>query len=226
MGLDPLTLAMLASAASTGASALGNISQGRAQGKENRLARKSQQRKENLIDELLRSIEGGGRFANLFKTDEAAFQKSFVEPAKQRFSSQIAPQIQQQAIASGTQRGSGVDDQLLRAGVDLDQMLNQNFMQFQQQGQNNISNVLSSILGQAPPQPFQAPPTFGQTLGAGASGFLESPGFAELLKGFGGQQQSPVSTSFSQDQRDILNPPAFTSLPATRERNRPGFATT
>ncbi|MEK9713880.1 MAG: hypothetical protein VW258_15050 [Thalassolituus sp.] len=92
-----------------------------------------QQRRQRILDELVRSLTGeGGSFDDLFRLDDEAFQRSFVDPAKQLFRDQIAPEIQQSFIASGQQRGTGLDDQLTRAGVDLDQILNQQFAQMQE----------------------------------------------------------------------------------------------
>lgn len=71
--------------------------------------------KEQLINQLLASLSGEGQFSDLFAMDENAFQKSFVDPAKSMFSNQIAPQIQQSYIASGQQRGTGLDDTLTRS---------------------------------------------------------------------------------------------------------------
>jgi hypothetical protein len=121
-----------------------------------------------LIDQLLSSLGGSGPFSDLFSTDEVAFQKSFVDPAKSLFSNQIAPQIQQEFIASGQQRGTGLEDTLTRAGVDLDQMLNSQFMNFQQQGQNRQLGAIDRILSQ----------------GAGAP--AEQGGFEKFLGGLGG----------------------------------------
>src|SRR5690348_12735518 len=108
---------------------------------------KMQRTQRKLVDQLLSSLDGNGPFADLYKTDENAFQKSFVEPAQSRFRNQIAPQIQQQFIASGQQRGSGLDDALTRAGVDLDSMLNQYLYQSQQDALNRKQSTLNTILG-------------------------------------------------------------------------------
>ena len=82
-----------------------------------------QAKQRELVDQLLGSLQGGGPFSSLFNVDEAGFQRSFVDPMKYKFQSQIAPQIQQQYIESGQQRGTGLDDTLTRAGVDMDQEL-------------------------------------------------------------------------------------------------------
>src|SRR3954471_24933150 len=100
---------LISAAASAGASWLGG--QGSAP-KETKM----QKTQRKLVDQLIASLSGSGPFSDLFNSDESVFQKSFVDPAKSLFNNQIAPQIQQQFIASGQQRGSGLDDQLLRAG--------------------------------------------------------------------------------------------------------------
>ena len=93
---------------------------------------KTQQMQSELLDQLLASIKGQGPYSDLFNMDEKAFQKSYVEPAKQMFSGQIAPQIRESYISRGQAGGTNIEDALTRAGVDLDQMLNQSYMQFQQ----------------------------------------------------------------------------------------------
>lgn len=117
-------------------------------GKQSRQETPIQGIQRETIDQILASLKGQGPYSNLFKMDEGAFQKSFVDPAKQLFSSQIAPQIQQQYISGGQQRSTGLDDTLTRAGVDLNQMLNQQYMNFQQGAMNRQSGALGQILGQ------------------------------------------------------------------------------
>lgn len=142
---------------------------------------KMEKTKRKLVDQLLASLSGQGPYSGLYQTDEAAFQKSFVDPAKSIFSNQIAPQIQQQYIASGQQRGTGLDDQLLRAGVDLDQLLNQNYLQFQNQGRDRMQNTINSILGGGAGAPQG--PTSGQNLMSATGGYLSSPAFSDLVSG-------------------------------------------
>lgn len=151
---------------------------------------KSEKQKQKLIDQLLASLTGDGPYSNLFSFDEDLFKQSFIDPAKSKFKNQIAPQIQQSYIASGQQRGTGLDDQLLRAGVDLDSMLNQYMYQEQQNAQNRSANLLSNILGQ-PGTPYQ--PSGIQNIMSGVGGYLSSPGFANqtanLFKGFGQERK-------------------------------------
>ena len=133
---------------------------------------KTQGQQRKLIDELMSSLFGEGEFSDLFSADEDTFQKSFVDPAKARFKSQTAPQIQQSFISSGQQRGTGLDDTLTRAGVDMDQLLNEQFAGFQQDAQNRRLNAISSILGlgAGPQQPL----SIGDKFAGGVSGYLSS----------------------------------------------------
>ena len=172
--MDPATIA-LASAAITGGSSILGGWLSRGGNKETRI----QKRQRHTIDDLIRSLKGKGPYSDLFNMDEAAFQKSYVEPAKQRFRDQIAPQIQQSYIATGQQRSSGLEDQLLRAGVDLDQILNQQYATMQENVANRKSNAINSILNQNAGAPNQ--PSTGETLGQAASGYLSSDAFANAV---------------------------------------------
>lgn len=172
---------------------------------------KMQRTQRKLIDELLSSLNGNGKYSDLFSTDENAFQKSFVDPAKSMFNNQIAPQIQQQYIASGQQRGTGLDDQLLRAGVDLDQLLNQNYLQFQNQGKDRMSNALNAAVGVGPGAPNSMSNM--DALKQSSAGYLSSPAFSDaisdLMKNNNQQQQvqfanpyaPPPRKGFEQDNR-------------------------
>lgn len=137
---------------------------------------KMQRTQRKLIDSLLSSLNGSGPYAGLFNTDQDAFQRSFVDPAKSMFSNQIAPQIQQQYIASGQQRGTGLDDQLLRAGIDLDQLLNQQMYQFNNDALNRRQSGINAILGSGAGAANQ--PTTGQDVMSGLGGYLSSDQFA------------------------------------------------
>lgn len=159
--------------------------------KESRMQRT--QRK--LVDKLLSSLDGNGPFADLFTTDENAFQKSFVEPAMSRFRNQIAPQIQQQFIAGGQQRGTGLDDTLTRAGVDLDSLLNQYMFQQQEAAKQRASSAIGNVFGV---QGAPAQNTFGQSLGQATAGYFASPAFSEVIKDF---RQTP------QTQSNVFTPP-------------------
>ncbi len=138
---------------------------------------KMQKTQRKLIDQLINSLTGDGPYSDLFNADESTFQKSFVDPAQSLFKNKLAPQIQQQYIASGQQRGTGLEDQLLRAGVDLDSLLNQHLMEFQQGAMNRKQNTINSILGSGSGAPNQTTGT--QDLLGGLSGYLSSQGFAD-----------------------------------------------
>lgn len=169
-------------------------------GKETKL----QKTKRKLIDQLIGSLDGQGPFSDLFSSDEAAFQKSFVEPAQSMFRNKIAPYIQQSYISSGQQRGTGLDDQLLRAGVDLDAMLNSSYMDFQQQGANRKSNILNSILGAGD---GAAPETTGaQDVMSGLSSYLSGSGFADTTSNLFKSPQAKTTATNPAIQRKGFEP--------------------
>lgn len=140
-----------------------------------------QKRQRRLIDKLITSLEGDGPYSDLFNADEGAFQKSFVEPAQAMFRNQIAPQIQQEYIASGQQRGTGLDDQLLRAGVDLDSMLNQQYYNFTQDAMNRKQGTINGILGGG--AGAQNDNSQGQNLMQSVGGYLSSNSFSDAVSG-------------------------------------------
>lgn len=180
--MDPATMSLilggLGAVGSVGGSLLGG----------NQKETRTQKQKRELVDDLIASLKGNGSFNDLFQMDEAAFQKSFVDPAKARFSNQTAPQIQQSFISGGQQRGTGLDDTLTRAGVDMDQLLNEQYGNFQNAALNRQQSAIGQILGADPG--VQDPLSTGEKLGQGVSGFVAGDAFSELLK------------NFSQDNRD------------------------
>jgi len=143
-----------------------------------------QAKQKELVDQLLASLQGEGPYSNLFNVDEASFQKSFVDPMKQKFQSQIAPQIQQSYIASGQQRGTGLDDTLTRAGVDMDQLLNQYYYEQQRDAMNRQASTMGSMLqmGAGAPQT----PTAGQAAMQGLGGYMASDAFGKDIGGLVG----------------------------------------
>lgn len=141
---------------------------------------KMQRTQRKLVDKLISSLTGDGPFSDLFSADENTFQKSFVEPAQSMFRNKIAPQIQQEYIANGQQRGTGLDDTLTRAGVDLDALLNQHMYQFQQDAMNRKQGSINSILGSGSGAAPQA--STGQNLMNSAAGFLSSDSFKDFSK--------------------------------------------
>lgn len=138
---------------------------------------KMQKTQRKLVDRLIGSLNGEGDFGNLFNVNEDMFHKSFIEPAQAKFRNQIAPQIQQQYIANGQQRGTGLDDTLTRAGVDLDSMLSQYLFQAQQNAQSRKQNSINSILGAGTGAPNET--TGIQDVFSGLGGYLSSDNFSD-----------------------------------------------
>lgn len=188
--MDPVSIALaLATAA---ASLGGGYLAGRTPGET-----KNQKKSRNTADELLASIKGEGPYSDLFQTSEDAFKKAYTEPAMSRFRNQVAPQIQQEYIYSGQQRGTGLEDQLLRAGVDMDQLLNEQYMNYIQNAQNRASTGINSIIGMN--AGAQTPASSGQRWGESAAGYFSSPAFKDLVKDSAGyfnqQPQQPKTTA-------------------------------
>ena len=177
--MDPITASLLAAGIGAAGSAAGGYFSGA--GNANKET-KMQRTQRKLVDQLIASLGGDGPFSDLYNFDEDVFNKSFVEPAQAKFRNQIAPQIQQQFIASGQQRGTGLDDTLTRAGVDLDSMLNQYMYQAQNDAQNRKQNTISNILSQGSGAPNT--PTAGQDALSGFGGFLSGETLPNLLKQF------------------------------------------
>ena len=142
---------------------------------------KTQGKQRELVDDLLASLKGNGSYNDLFKGDEATFQKSFVDPAKARFQNQTAPQIRENYAQYGQSNGTGVNDELLRAGVDMDSMLNQHYANFQQGAQNRQAGAMNAILGQGPGAANQ--PSWGQAALQGGSAYLGSKTGQEDIQG-------------------------------------------
>lgn len=159
-----------------------------------------QESQRDLIDQILSSVKGSGPFSDLFNMDENAFQRSYVDPAKSLFNNQIAPAIQQNYIGGqyGQQRagGTGLQDSLARAGIDLDQMLNQQYAQFRQGAQNRQLDALSRILGQG--AGVLQPQGIGQTAAQGLAGYLSGSDFSKRIDSILG------SDNQSYDQSDSL----------------------
>lgn len=191
--------ALLQAAASIGGGMLSSAGQGK--------ETKIQKRQRKMIDELIASLKGGGAFSDLFKTDDAAFQKSVVDPLMSKFNNQIAPGIQQQFISSGLQRGTGMSDQLSRAGVDMQSLINQQYLPFMQQGQQNMMNTINSILGAG----TGAAPGLsgGERFQQSAGGYLGGESFQDLIK-----QISAAATQKPAQTNDNLYWDMESGLPA------------
>ncbi len=176
-----------------------------------------QKKQRELVDELLASLNGNGAYSSLFNPSEADFERSFAEPARARFRNVTAPQIQQQYIATGLQRGSGIEGALARAGVDMDQLLNEQYMNYVQGLQNNKIGAINQILGQGPGVLPQRSPW--ESISQGAAGYLSGPNFGNdignILSSINKQKDNqseslqdvlyPVRKGFERDQQ-VYNP--------------------
>ena len=167
---------------------------------------KMEKTKQKLIDQLLGSINGGGQYGDLFNVNEDTFQKSYLEPAMSRFQNQFAPQIQQSYIASGQQGNTGLQSALTQAGVDMNQLLNQQYGSMQEAAQNRKQNILSNILGQGSGPPTQQSGL--QSIMGGLGGFLQGKSFSDLTKDiFKNPQQINTSTNpFASSSRPGFTP--------------------
>lgn len=172
--VDPATATIIAGALAAGGSITGGIL-GRAKPKESKMERT----KRHLVDKLISSLNGKGPYSDLYSYDEDTFRKSFIDPAMSRFKNQIAPQIQQQYIATGQQGGTNLDDQLLRAGVDLNSMLDQYQFQAQEGAQNRKQNTINSILGGGSGAPRG--PSMGDAFQDATAGYLSSGAFRDTV---------------------------------------------
>jgi len=170
----------------------------------------------NLINELLASVKGNGPFSDLFQKDDEAFQKGFVDPAMSRFRNQIAPQIKEQFSAGGKLRGSAFEDSLSRAGVDINSLLNEQMLNFQQGKESNISSALSSILGAG--AGAERPLSTGQALGQSISGFLSQKSGQQSVGALGEGLQGLLSQLFGGTEQQQPQQQGIQQL-----IRRPGF---
>lgn len=141
---------------------------------------RSQRQKQQLIDQLIASLTGEGQYASLFSASPEDFEKGFAEPARARFRNQTAPQIQQQYIASGQQRSTGLEDTLTRAGVDMDQLINEHYLQYQQGKESNAMNAINQILGQGD---YGQNQSYGSAAMQGLAGYASDPRFGQDIGG-------------------------------------------
>jgi len=172
-----------------------------------------QRSKDKLVDKLMQSLYGDGEFSDLFNVNEDAFNKSIADPARARFKNQTAPGIQQQFIATGQQRGTGLEDTLTRAGVDMDQLINASYMDYYNQAQQNKLGAMNSILGASGGAPAQT--SMLSAAGQGVSGYLASTGFANSMdkimnKADTGNNQ--VRPGYAGPKRNV-NPNNFVGVP-------------
>jgi len=173
--MDPGTASLIAAAISASGSIAGGMLGNSGPPPETKM----QKTQRKLVDDLLQSLKGGGSYSGLFNADEETFNKSFRDPAMSRFSNVIAPGIQQQSLASGQQRGTGLDDQLLRAGVDMNQLLNQTYGSWQEAAKGRSMQALQASLGMGAGAPNQM--STGQAAMQGLGGYLNSDAFTQQV---------------------------------------------
>lgn len=166
---------------------------------------KTQKRQEQLIDSLLKSLKGEGPYSDLFTANQADFERSFAEPARQRFRSQTAPQIQQQYIAGGQQRSTGLEDTLARAGVDMDQLLNQHYLQYQQGKQANKAGIFNTLLN-APDTGMNQ--SAGSAIGQGIGGYLAGGGAKDIGDIIGSFFNKGANAQDQNSLNDTYRPPS------------------
>lgn len=142
-----------------------------------------EQKQENMIDELLRSLQGNGQYSDLFNMNEADFNKYYANPMKNRFNNQIMPMIQQGYLATGMQRGTGLDNALARAGMELNDSINQMYGQQRDSINANRRNAMNTILGR--PAGQQASMSGWQGALEGMKGYLSTPRFGQDMATLG-----------------------------------------
>jgi hypothetical protein len=175
----------------------------------------TQKKQKELIDQLMGSLNGNGPYADLFQANEADFNKSFAEPARARFKNQTAPGIQQSYIGQGQQYSTGLQDELTRAGVDMDQLLNEHYANYQQQAQNRKAGALNGILSAGPG--VGADQSWGDAALQGLGGYLSGDRFGGDIEGILGTFKKNANGQF-----DNQNAPGH-SLNDTYRPPRKGF---
>ena len=167
----------------------------------------TQKKQRELVDELIGSLNGQGPYSDLFSANEADFQKYYVEPAKRRFQNVTAPGIQQAYIQSGQQRGTGFEDTLTRAGVDMDALLNDAYLKYQGNAMDRKANAINGILGQgAGAAPEQG---YGEAALQGLSGYAATPKFQknieDILAGYSNKNKQSVEDPYAVDPKGFEN---------------------
>lgn len=164
-----------------------------------------QKKQKELVDQLLGSLNGNGPYSHLFTANEDDFQRSFVDPAKSRFKNQIAPQIQQSYISNGQQNGTGLEGQLARAGVDMDALLNQHYLNYKQSAQDRQANAINSILGLDKgyaPQHAAPAQSWGNAALQGVGGYFSGDSFGNDFKNIlDSFKKKPISQQPYEQQR-------------------------
>lgn len=141
------------------------------------------------INNILQGLSGQGPYAHLFKADQNTFQNSYVQPQLDMWNNQIAPQIQQQYIQSGQQKGTGIDDALARSGYDMTRSLNQDYGNFQNSAMNRQMQGISQIGGPQQGAPQDQGNQFNQALGGYLGGTAFTGGLESILNALSPRSQ-------------------------------------
>ena len=152
----------------------------------------TQKKQSQLVDQLIASLSGNGPYSSLFQANEEDFNKSFREPALANFRNRTAPAIQGQYTGGsyGQQRdGTGLEDSLTRAGVDMDQILNSAWLDYQNKAKDRQYNTMNQILNQTG-APYA--PTFSEQFmqGGGIGSGLSALGENYRQRGLADERQA------------------------------------
>lgn len=103
---------------------------------------------QQLMDLIYQGLTSGeGPLKDLFGSfNQQAFEKGVNEPALKNFQERILPMIQEKYIAGNQVGGSGMRNEQLKAGTDLQSQLAQLLYQAQQQqGQNRFAGLNTAL---------------------------------------------------------------------------------
>ena len=176
----PVIAAGVTAAGAIGASWLANQNKKEPKVKETELERQ----RRHLLSDVIKSVKTGkGKYADLFNFDEDAFQKSYVEPAMARYQNQVAPAINNQFFGRSGGRNSGQQDQLIRAGVDMNQLLNEAYASQKEAVLNRKMEALGLTSGANTGQPSYSGGGYsaGQSAKIGAANYLSSDAFGKNI---------------------------------------------
>ncbi|MDP2652184.1 MAG: hypothetical protein Q8O94_03540 [bacterium] len=206
--MNPAIIAALITAAgSMGGAAIG------ASGRGKETSIQKQQRK--TIDQILAGIQGQGPYANMFSVDRDLFKQTVEDPMMETFRNRGIPQIQQSYIASGQQRGTGMDDTLTRAGVDLQGMVSEQYGKYVNDAMNRRVSALGNVTGAGA---GFSPDTSASTGAQAVGGYLASDDFGKMvdlimksLSGQGGSSGQSDSQAYDQMNRAMSTGAGSTS---------------
>jgi hypothetical protein len=145
------------------------------------------------------SLNGDGPYSNLFTANEEDFNKSYREPALANFKNRTAPAIQAQYSGGGfgqQREGTGIQDSLARAGVDMDQLLNKAYVDYQNSAKDRQYNAMNQILGAK--QGAENDSSF-------ADQFIAGGGIGNGLDQIGEGYRQYQLTKERNAQRDVMN---------------------